>query len=183
MLFATAHYTGYSYIEPFLGRIAGMSPGAVTATLIVFGASGMLGSIAFGKYYMKHRYGFIIISTIGPAIALLLLQAAALSVATIVLVCIAWGALATAFNIAFQDNTIRFAPEDAAPIAMSIFSGIFNLGIGSGAYIGGIVVTHISLAHIGYAGGLIGLLATLYCAFRLFPNMRRRENKMGKNVA
>ena len=26
VLFATAHYTGYSYIEPFLGKIAGMSP-------------------------------------------------------------------------------------------------------------------------------------------------------------
>ena len=183
VLFATAHYTGYSYIEPFLGRIAGMSPGAVTATLIVFGASGMLGSIAFGKYYMKHRYGFILTTTLAPAVVLLLLQPAALSVPSIVIACIVWGAMATAFNIAFQDSTIRFAPEDAAPIAMSIFSGIFNLGIGSGAYIGGLVVTHLSIAHIGYAGGAIGLLATAYCAFRLFPNMRRRENKMNENVA
>lgn len=172
LLFATAHYTCYSYIEPFLGNVAGMSAGVVTATLIAFGASGMLGSIAFGKWYMNHRYTFVFVVTIGPAIAMLLMQAAALWMAAIVAVCVVWGAMATAFNIAFQDNTIRYAPSEATSIAMSIFSGIFNLGIGSGAYIGGLVVTHASLAYVGYAGGLIGLLAAAYCALRLFPNMK-----------
>lgn len=172
LLFATAHYTCYSYIEPFLGNVAGMSAGVVTATLIAFGASGMLGSIAFGKWYMNHRYTFVFVVTIGPAIAMLLMQAAALWMAAIVAVCVVWGAMATAFNIAFQDNTIRYAPSEATSIAMSIFSGIFNLGIGSGAYVGGLVVTHASLAYVGYAGGLIGLLAAAYCALRLFPNMK-----------
>ena len=173
LLFATAHYTCYSYIEPFLGNVAGMSAGVVTATLIAFGASGMLGSIAFGKWYMNHRYTFVFVVTIGPAIAMLLMQAAALWMAAIVAACVVWGAMATAFNIAFQDNTIRYAPSEATSIAMSIFSGIFNLGIGSGAYIGGLVATHASLAYVGYAGGLIGLLAAAYCALRLFPNMKR----------
>lgn len=180
VLFATAHYTGYSYIEPFLGRVAGMSPDVVTLTLVAFGASGMLGSIAFSKFYMSNRRRFIIVSTILPALCMFVMQAAAMSMVMIVLVCIVWGAMATAFNIAFQDNTIRFAPEDATSIGMSIFSGIFNLGIGSGAYIGGLVVTHASVSAIGYAGGFIGLLATVYCAARFFPNMRRREMLMNK---
>lgn len=175
VLFATAHYTGYSYIEPFLGKVASMSPDLVTLVLIVFGASGMLGSIAFSKYYMANRRRFMFVMTIGPALCLLLLQVAAASLLTVVVVCIMWGAMATAFNIAFQDNTIRFAPENATSIGMSIFSGIFNLGIGSGAYVGGLVVSHLSIDYIGYAGGLIGLIATLYLAVRYFPNMRRRE--------
>lgn len=175
VLFATAHYTGYSYIEPFLGRVAGMSPEAVTLTLVVFGASGTLGSIAFSRFYMANRRRFIFVSTVLPALCLLLMQVAALSVAAIVAVCVVWGAMATAFNIAFQDNTIRFAPEDATSIGMSIFSGIFNLGIGCGAFVGGQVVTHLSLDYIGYAGGLIGVVGALYCLLRYFPNMRRRE--------
>lgn len=176
VLFATTHYTGYSYIEPFLGKVASLSPDTVTLVLIVFGASGMLGSIAFGKYYMANRRRFIAVVTAGPAICLLLMQAASASIVSIVAICVAWGAMATAFNISFQDNTIRFAPEEATSVAMSIFSGIFNLGIGSGAYIGGLVVTHMSLSYIGYAGGLIGIVATLYCVCRFFPNMRRRES-------
>ena len=175
VLFATAHYTGYSYIEPFLGKVASMSPDLVTLVLIVFGASGMLGSIAFSKYYMANRRRFMLVMTLGPALCLLLLQVAAASLLAVVVVCIMWGAMATAFNIAFQDNTIRFAPENATSIGMSIFSGIFNLGIGSGAYVGGLVVSHLSIDYIGYAGGLIGLIATLYLAVRYFPNMRRRE--------
>ena len=175
VLFATAHYTGYSYIEPFLGKVASMSPDVVTLVLIVFGASGMLGSISFSKYYMANRRRFMFVMTIGPALCLLLLQVAAASLLSVVVVCIMWGAMATAFNIAFQDNTIRFAPENATSIGMSIFSGFFNLGIGSGAYVGGLVVSHLSIDYIGYAGGLIGLIATLYLAVRYFPNMRRRE--------
>lgn len=175
VLFATAHYTGYSYIEPFLGRVAGMSPYAVTLTLVVFGASGMLGSVAFSRYYMSHRYGFMAVATLLPALALLLLRPAALSVPSVLVVCVVWGAMATAFNITFQDNTIRYAPDDATSVAMSIFSGIFNLGIGSGAYIGALVVTHSSLYNIGYVGGLIGIAATLYCWLRLRPDMRARD--------
>lgn len=175
VLFATAHYTGYSYIEPFLGKVASMSPDVVTLVLIVFGASGMLGSIAFSKYYMANRRRFMLVMTLGPAVCLLLLQVAAASLLSVVAVCIMWGAMATAFNIAFQDNTIRFAPENATSIGMSIFSGIFNLGIGSGAYVGGLVVSHLSIDYIGYAGGIIGLIATLYLVVRYFPNMRRRE--------
>lgn len=175
VLFATAHYTGYSYIEPFLGKVASMSPDVVTLVLIVFGALGMLGSISFSKYYMANRRRFMLVMTLGPALCLLLLQVAAASLLSVVVVCIMWGAMATAFNIAFQDNTIRFAPENATSIGMSIFSGIFNLGIGSGAYVGGLVVSHLSIDYIGYAGGIIGLIATLYLVVRYFPNMRRRE--------
>lgn len=175
VLFATAHYTGYSYIEPFLGRVAGFTPDIVTLVLIVFGGSGMLGSIAFSKYYMSNPRRFVAVATVAPALCLLLMQVSAVSLASVLAVCMVWGAMATAFNIAFQDNVMRFAPEEATSVAMSIFSGIFNLGIGSGAYIGGVVVTHLSLGSIGYAGGVIGLLAAFYCVGRLFPNMRRRE--------
>ena len=175
VLFATAHYTCYSYIEPFLGKVAAMSPETVTLVLIVFGGSGMLGSIAFSKYYMANPRRFILAVTLGPALCMIMLQATTAGMAYTLAVCILWGAMATAFNIAFQDNTIRFAPENATSIGMSIFSGIFNLGIGSGAYVGGLVVSRLSIEYIGYAGGAIGVIATLYLVLRYFPNMRRRE--------
>lgn len=173
VLFATAHYTGYSYIEPFLANVAGMKPDTVTMTLIIFGASGLVGSVAFSKFYTHHRYHFIAIVTAGPALMLLLMHAAAINFYTIAAVCIVWGAMATAFNVAFQDTTMRYAPIEATSVAMSIFSGIFNLGIGTGAYIGATVVTHISLDSVGYVGGTIGMVTVAYCLFCLFPAMQR----------
>lgn len=61
---------------------------AVTATLVVFGALGMLGSIAFSKYYISNRYRFIFVVTFGTTLSLILMQVAAYSMFTMILVCI-----------------------------------------------------------------------------------------------
>lgn len=175
VLFATSHYTGYGYIEPFLGQVAGMSNEAVTATLILFGASGMLGSWLFSRYYPRNRYRFIGLMASGIAMLLLLLRLSALSVVTVVVLCVLWGLISTAFNVAFQDCTIRYAPADATAVAMSIYSGIFNLGIGTGAFIGGLVCTYSSIANIGYAGGMVAVLTLVYCCCRFFRNMRKAD--------
>ena len=175
VLFATSHYTGYGYIEPFLGQVAGMSNEAVTATLILFGASGMLGSWLFSRYYPRNRYRFIGLMASGIAMLLLLLRLSALSVVTVVVLCVLWGLVSTGFNVALQDCTIRYAPADATAVAMSIYSGIFNLGIGTGAFIGGLVCTYSSIANIGYAGGMVAVLTLVYCCCRFFRNMRKAD--------
>jgi DHA1 family L-arabinose/isopropyl-beta-D-thiogalactopyranoside export protein-like MFS transporter len=50
-LVATAYYTGYSYIEPFLKQIAGFANSSVTITLTIFGLSGLIGSYLFSTFY------------------------------------------------------------------------------------------------------------------------------------
>ena len=84
------------------------------------------------------------------------------------------GIAVTAFNVAFQAETIRYAPEDAAPVAMSIFSGIYNVGIGCGALFGGAVCTYLSVADIGYAGGVLAVAAVVFCLCRLLPLLKGR---------
>lgn len=174
VFFATAHYTGYSYIEPFLGQIGHFSPGTVTLILIFFGAAGTLGSIIFSRYYNRQPQAFITQSIAVVGTSLLLLCLSSLSLVTVTAVCIAWSAAATAFNVAFQDSIIKRASEEATAIAMSIFSGIFNLGIGMGAFIGGIVCTHSSIAHIGYVGGFIAIVATCYYGKKM-PRLMHKE--------
>ena len=55
---------------------------------------------------------------------------------------------------------------------MSLFSGIFNLGIGSGTFLGGIVSTHLSINLVGFAGGILALIGSLYCAVVLVKKIR-----------
>ena len=50
----TGHYTGYSYIEPFMIQIIGMTEEAVTLTLSLFGVAGLLGSYIMSRYYYRH---------------------------------------------------------------------------------------------------------------------------------
>ena len=44
---------------------------------------------------------------------------------------------------------------------MAIYSGLYNVGIGGGALLGGLVTTNYGLNHIGIVGGIIAVLGTL----------------------
>ena len=165
VLLVTGYYTTYSYIEPFLIQVAGLSEDVTTAALTLFGIAGLLGSALYSKYYAKTRRIFFLSSIVAFSAALLLLYPAALlGKPFVIAVCALLGIAATAFNVEMQGEIIHFSPANASAIAMAIYSAIFNLGIGVGTGFGGFVSTHISLQSIGIAGGLIVAAALLFCA-------------------
>ena len=51
--------------------------------------------------------------------------------------------------------------SDATDVAMSLFSALFNIGIGAGALLGSQVAVHAGLGRIPLAAGGLGLLGTL----------------------
>ena len=157
----TAHFTAYSYIEPFLARIAHFSEDGITLTLVAFGAIGIVGSVIFAKFYEGRASLFVGIALFGICGSLFLLHFGATHTYFILLICIFWGLVITLFNLSFQSQVIFICPQGSA-IAMSIYSGIYNVGIGSGAFIGGLVSDWLSVEYVGYCGGL---LAVLVCAF------------------
>ena len=168
----TGHYTGYSYIEPFMAQVVHLRESTITFALMLFGLAGIVGSILFSKKYDKHPVAFINVAVYGIVAFLYLLQPASISMGSTLLVCVLWGIAITAFNLVFQALIIQFAPQ-ATSIAMSIYSGIFNVGIGSGALIGGYTCTYLSLGWIGYIGGTISLVAAFYCTKRVLPLLRQ----------
>ena len=172
VLFATAYYTGYSYIEPFLARVGGMEPTAITAALTVFGCAGLMGSILFSRVYDGRRKAFIACSVAGMVLALFALRACAASFAATSAVFVLWGCCATAFNVAFQSEVIRTVEADESAVAMSIFSGLFNFGIGAGSAVGGFVVTSLSVELLGAVGGAVGAVCLLVTVGVLFKLMR-----------
>ncbi len=173
-LVSTAYYTGYSYIEPFLLQISHLPEEEITMILTLFGVAGLLGSFLFSTLYSAHRYSFIAISIFNMALALFLLYPIAESLSLIIGVSILWGLSATAFNVALQAETIQITDDASAPVAMSIFSGIFNLGIGFGTWLGGMLCTYLTIAYIGFAGSLLALTAMAYCLLFLIPAMKRK---------
>ena len=171
LLFATGYYTAYSYIEPFLGQIGGMSEGMITGTLMVFGIAGLVSSFAFSKFYVSWRFRFVTLAMCGLTLALLLMRPLAFSHVLSIAVCAVWGISVTAYNLAMQSEVISAASEDESAVAMSIYSGIFNLGIGCGALIGGAVCTHFSISWIGVVGAVLTISGLVYWLLRLRPLM------------
>lgn len=175
-LTATAYYTGYSYIEPFLSQVDHISDHWITMILTIFGVSGLLGSFLFSTFYDHYRFRFIRFSFTALAIALLLLQTAAVNFYAMIALCILWGIASMSFNITLQSEVMQCVPIRANAVAMSMYSGIFNLGIGSGTWFGGYVTTHYTIGDIGYAGGGIAVIAVIYCLFQVITQVKRREH-------
>lgn len=173
-LYAMSYYTGYSYIEPFLLQIGGMDESVVTLALVAFGVAGIVGSVICSWFYRSHRVAFAVAVVAGVALSLLLLRVSVVSAALVFAVCALWGVAGAGYSIVYQAEIIEFASEGEQTVAMAIFSGIFNLGIGTGSFIGGGVCTYSSVANVGYAGAAIAALALVYCAFVLVKRMKAR---------
>lgn len=163
-----AHYTGYSYIEPFMKQVAGMSDSLTTLTLMLFGIAGVGSSVLFSRFYGRRRRAFLVFVAVGMPVVLFLMRPMTFNTYSAVGYCMVWGLLFTMFNLVTEFETIRNSPE-ATTVAVSIYSSIFNIGIGGGAFVGGMVVDDYSISVIGYVGGAIAVVAMLFALKRLLP--------------
>ena len=172
VLLVTAHFTAYSYIEPFMAQTAGLKEGTITLLLTLFGIMGLVGSVIFARYYERHRTLLMRLAVVGVCAGLFLLRPAAWSVQSVIALLALWGLSYTFFGMVFQSEVIRNVPKGTS-VAMSIYSGIFNVGIGGGALIGGLVCSGAGVGAIGYIGGIISVAACLACLFYLQPRLKQ----------
>lgn len=169
LVVVTAYYISYSYIEPFLFQIAKFSENMITIVLIIFGVSGILGSLFFSIFYNKYKKYFFFASIISIMAVLFLLTPISSCWLLTIFIFAFWGMVVTAYNVSGQAAIINAAPPGTAPVAMSIYSGLYNLGIGLGSWLGGIITTNISISYLGYYGGIIALAGGVYCLCRVVP--------------
>jgi DHA1 family L-arabinose/isopropyl-beta-D-thiogalactopyranoside export protein-like MFS transporter len=166
----TAHYTAYSYIEPFVQNVAGLSANMATFLLLVLGGAGIIGSVLFGKLGNRHS-STLVSGSIGLLVlCLALLLPAAQSTVNLTILCLFWGIAIMIITLGMQVKVLALAP-DATDVSMALFSGIFNLGIGAGALVGNQVSLHFDMSSIGLVGAVPALVALVgsVLIFRRWP--------------
>ncbi|EBG6274273.1 sugar transporter [Salmonella enterica] len=166
----TAHYTAYSYIEPFVQNVAGLSANFATVLLLILGGAGIIGSLVFSKLGNRHASSLVSIAIALLVVCLLLLLPAADSEAHLAILSIFWGIAIMVIGLGMQVKVLALAP-DATDVAMALFSGIFNIGIGAGALVGNQVSLHWSMSAIGYIGAIPACAALVWAVliFRKWP--------------
>ena len=174
VIIVSAHFTAYTYIEPFMVQIGELDPNLATIILLVFGVSGITASVIFNRLYRFGPTQFISGAMILLAISLTFMLASASYIATMFTLAFIWGIGISCIGLALQMRVLQLAP-DATDVASAIYSGIFNAGIGAGALFGNQIVRHIGLEYIGFSGAALAVIAL---GIFVFFNFRYRAQNV-----
>lgn len=169
VIMVTGHYTVYSYVEPFVINSLHLSAQFATMILLLFGASGILGSLLFGRFN-QHTTLLTLLSLASLALCLALLLPLGHYAPLMFLLSILWGMAVMLIALGVQIKVLALA-GNATDIAMSFFSGIFNIGIGAGALVGNQISLHWHMSYIGLVGAALSVLALLWALwiFHRYP--------------
>jgi probable sugar efflux transporter len=138
-------------------RIGEMSNSAATAILLIFGLSGITASLLFNRFYRRSPTVFLLTSMGILMLSLVLLLPLSESQFSMFLLAFIWGIGISGIGLSLQVRVLQLA-SDATDVAMAIYSGLYNVGIGGGALLGNQVMQHLGLANIGFSGSALALL-------------------------
>ncbi len=154
----TAHFIAYSYIEPMMVQLGGFSPFYVTLVLSLYGAAGFLSAYLFGRYFARFAREFFYLCVGLIICSMALLKFLLFSPVAVAILALFWGVGITALSLAMLAKVLDFA-SDCTDVGSSIYSSLYNVGIGTGAFLGHYISLFFGLSNIGLIGAILALFA------------------------
>ncbi|KGT91663.1 arabinose transporter [Erwinia typographi] len=177
----TAHFTAFTYIEPFVVKVAGFTEGFATLLLLLVGVAGVAGSLIFSRLGDRRPAQMLTLSIAVLAVCLLILLPVSGSENGTVAVAMLWGMAFMIIGMSLQMKVLTLAP-DATDVAMALYSGIVNIGIGAGALLGNKASLDIGISSVGYIAA-IPAVAALTGALFMFRKWPSRTVEQGQQMA
>ncbi|NOU96868.1 MFS transporter [Paenibacillus sp. LMG 31456] len=154
-------FTVFTYITPLLTQVTGFAEHSVTWILVLFGCGVTIGNIVGGKLADWKLMPSILGLYFTICVILTLFTFTIYSPIAAVLTIFLWGAASFAVFPGLQVRVMNLA--QAAPALASTSShSAGNLGNAAGAFIGGWVITHLTITALPWVGAvLVGLALIL----------------------
>ncbi|MHA7263137.1 MFS transporter [Arthrobacter sp. TMN-37] len=149
----------YTYIASWLTEVSSFGMGSVAFVLFLYGGAGIIGLAAAG--YAADRFprrGFAV-GVLLVIAAVSTLTAAAGNTGVVLVAIVVWGAAFGGLPAMIQTRMLRTASPRIRDLAAALQATAFNIGIGSGALFGGLLLDNVGLSVLPVA--LIVLLAAV----------------------
>jgi len=145
VLVALGHNLFYTYIAPFLLGPVGIEPGAVAGVLFLYGGTGAIGLVLAATLGDRFPRGAMI-AAIAVVLASVSVIAAFSHLQWVALIAVGvWGASFGALPSLLQARMMHTASLRVRDIAASYFTTSFNLAIGAGALVGGLILDRLGV--------------------------------------
>ncbi|WP_232050425.1 MFS transporter [Actinoplanes sp. OR16] len=146
VVLVVGHFAAYTYIAPLVRRDAGLDGVALSALLLGYGAVGLVANFVVGRY-VDRRPGPILLALVLTAAVSVVALGPVLGPALTVLAVLLWGGAFNAIPVFLGSASLRVAPR-SRDAASAVYVVAFQIGIGSGAFVGERMVS------AGHLGGL-----------------------------
>jgi len=133
-----AHFGAYTFVEPFIGQVPGITSYLIAVLLFAFGAAGFLGNLLSALFIDRYLKAFILLALVAMALALVTLGSYGplLGFAPVVTLLVIWGVAISALFTGLQTWVLRIAGDHMVP-ATALHTAVLNSAIGLGVIIGG----------------------------------------------
>jgi predicted MFS family arabinose efflux permease len=159
-LIVFGHFSAYTFVSPALQRLSGIDERYVGPLLFAFGAAGMIGNFAAGAALSRRVHRSVLVIAVSLAVVMPLFVLLGRTTVGGAILLILWGLAYGGVSVGLQTWMIKAAPQ-AVEAASALWVAVFNLSIGLGALVGGVIVDALTLQGVLWLGGACALAAAL----------------------
>ena len=131
-------YAALTYVAPILTDVVGASPEAVAPLLFASGLAGAAGLVVAGSRVARNSVRALVVAMTAIAVALIVM-AAEPGLWPAIVAYTAWGFAFGAVPPLLQTRLLQAAPPERRDAASALYTTAFNVGIGGGALLGGVL--------------------------------------------
>ena len=151
-------FAAYSYIAPLAREHGGFVGSGYGLLLLGYGAAGLVGIVISTRVVdVRPRLAFVV-PTATIVVALTALAVIGRSPVLTAIAVVAWGGAFTTLPVVLQGGVLRVAPA-VSDVASSVYVVAFQIGIGGGAFAGGMLVDAGDLDATTYVAATAALVA------------------------
>ncbi|MFM0626837.1 MFS transporter [Paraburkholderia xenovorans] len=170
----TSHFCAYTFVLPVLDSVVGVPAPILPVMLFVFGVAGIAGN-ALGGWMSNRSRNAVSLALGGILCAQIFMLLLGSRPAAGWFEMVVWGAAVSLLIVGLQGWVLEIAPE-RADAASALYVTMFNIGIGSGALIGGVALERAGVAAVLYVAVLCGVASLIVLALTVrLAGFHRKE--------